>query len=152
VEFWNDSASTIPHATAAAVQAFQIPNSKFQIPVILIAGGRQKVNDYSSLAKALREYPPEYVVLIGENKRTLSRLIKRQATRDKRQGKCDVVLASDLKDAIQKAHTFARSLHVAYPMSRVAIVFSPGAASFDMFPNYAARGRQFKKLVRELKV
>jgi UDP-N-acetylmuramoylalanine--D-glutamate ligase len=51
-------------------------------------------------------------------------------------------MAKDLQEAMK----------MAYPakLKEQIVLFSPAAASFDMFKNYADRGDQFMKLVRKL--
>ncbi len=143
IYFYNDSASTNPQTTIAAVKAF--PGAR----KILIAGGYDKGLDYKPLARALKNSGTELVILMGENKKKIAKAIKRQETGDKRQ-EYAIVFVKNLGEAVKKAYKYALSL-VACHLSPVAIVFSPGAASFDMFKNYADRGRQFKKIVKSLK-
>jgi len=140
IKFYNDSASTNPQTAAAAVKAFKEPK-------ILIAGGKDKGLNYSPLASALKNSNTKLVILFGENKNK----IKRQATRDKRQ---EVVLVKDLKSSVQFAYKTAKNLlksMVNGQWSSVNILFSPASASFDMFKDYADRGKKFKKLVKRLK-
>ncbi|PIY59110.1 hypothetical protein COY97_00615, partial [Candidatus Wolfebacteria bacterium CG_4_10_14_0_8_um_filter_39_64] len=95
----------------------------------------------------LKNSNTKLVILFGENKNK----IKRQATRDKRQ---EVVLVKDLKSSVQFAYKTAKNLlksMVNGQWSSVNILFSPASASFDMFKDYADRGKKFKKLVKRLK-
>jgi len=140
IKFYNDSASTNPQTADAAIKAFKEPK-------ILISGGKDKGLNYSPLAKALKNSNTKLVILFGENKNK----IKRQATRDKRQ---EVVLVKDLKSSVQFAYKTAKNLlksMVNGQWSSVNILFSPASASFDMFKDYADRGKKFKKLVKRLK-
>ena len=140
IKFYNDSASTNPQTAAAAISAFKEPK-------ILIAGGKDKGLNYSPLSQALKNSNTKLVILFGENKNK----IKRQATRDKRQ---EVVLVKDLKSSVQFAYKTAKNLlksMVNGQWSSVNILFSPASASFDMFKDYADRGKKFKKLVKRLK-
>ena len=139
--FYNDSASTNPQTSAAAVKAF--PGN----PKVLIAGGKDKKLDYASLAKALRESRITRIILLGENKKKIERTIrpalKTSVSRPPLQ------LVSDLQAAVRAAYRVARS--VRRGAKPPVVLFSPGAASFDQFKNYADRGEQFKTLVRKLK-
>lgn len=130
--FFNDSASTNPHTTAAAVGSF--PGVK----KILISGGRDKVDDYSPIHRALKKHEIHAVILFGENKHRLQRAIG---------GLSKVKLAGNLKTAVRMAFGEAKMAG-----GEVCVVFSPGAASFDMFRNYAHRGEEFKKLVRKIRL
>ncbi len=55
-----------------------------------------------------------------------------------------------MKTAINLAYRKAKILNTKYFL-HTAILFSPGSASFDMFKDYADRGKRFKELVRKLK-
>jgi len=137
IYFYNDSASTNPHTTAAAIRAF--PSQ----PKILIAGGQDKGLNYKPLAEALKNSDTNLVVLFGENKNKIKRQVANSGIR--------IVTCENLRVAIKIAYRFAKNLPpTAHYLLPTVVLFSPGAASFDMFKNYADRGRQFKKLVRNL--
>lgn len=137
IKFYDDSASTNPHTAAAAA-------SSFNEPLILIAGGQDKNLNYSPLTQAIKKSGNvKLVVLFGENKSK----IKKQVT----SGKQKVILCKNLNEAIRRAYHAAKSLLVSRHLSFVTILFSPGAASFDMFRDYADRGEKFKKVVKKLK-
>ena len=139
IDFWNDSASTNPHTTAAAIAAF--PNDK----KILIAGGQDKGLDYAPLARAIKAARGKVplVVLYGENAKKIARTIRRSKNKEVR-----IKVVKNLRRAVAAAYTFAKkTLHL---NSKSLILFSPGAASFDQFKNYADRGERFKKIVRTL--
>jgi len=126
ISFYNDSASTNPESTAAAIMSFQTPQ-------ILIAGGKDKELNYKPLAIALKKSSVKQVFLFGENKNKILSQIKNGIP---------IELHFDLKSTLEKA------VKVAY--NGDTIVFSPGSASFDMFKDYTDRGIEFKKLVDEL--
>ena len=135
IKFYNDSASTNPQTTIAAVNAFKEPK-------IVIMGGKDKGLDYSPLAKALKNSNTKLVILFGENKNK----IKRQIAKSKAQ----IALVKDLKSAVNLAYKTAKSmLHASCFM--IHVIFSPAAASFDMFKDYADRGKKFKELVKKLR-
>ncbi len=134
--FINDSASTNPQTTAAAV----LNSSKY--PTILIAGGKDKNLNYKPLAEAIKKSGnAKVVILMGENKDKIAKAIKSL--------KLKVENVKSLEEAVQRAYKIAKSL-VVRRSSFVDVLLSPGAASFDMFKDYADRGRQFKKIVRQL--
>lgn len=147
IRFYDDSASTNPNTAAAAVRAFSSSPYTLQpttYNLILIAGGKDKNLDYSPLAKALKEARRQValVVLMGENRKKIQRQIANS--------KASVVLTKNLNSAVKIAYLRANT-PMANGYSLITVLFSPGAASFDMFKNYADRGEQFKKLVRGLK-
>ncbi len=149
IAFYNDSASTNPQTTAAAVRAF--PDH----PIVLIAGGRDKNLDYAPLARALKKTRVVRVVLFGQNRRKIWRAIKatREAPVRRAPDYRAIELVPDLRAAAQAAYRAAEATakKALTASKRPVVLFSPGAASFDQFKNYADRGEQFKTLVRKLK-
>ncbi len=138
VRFVNDSQGTQPDAVLAALRAFDGP-------IVLIAGGRDKGIDLAGLAPVVAERVTA-AVLIGESGPTLE-----TAFRDAGLGRTE--RADDFETAVRRANSLARdALGPAATGSGTAIVeatvlMSPAAASFDMFEDYAARGRAFKAIV-----
>ncbi len=136
VSFYNDSASTNPQTTSAAVLSLHEP-------IILIAGGKDKNLDYRPLADAIKKSGNvKQVILLGENKEKVRGVMSNL--------KLVIKEVSNLKLAANLAYKFAKRLIAAYQLP-VTILFSPGAASFDMFNDYADRGKQFKRLVKKIK-
>ena len=136
INFYNDSASTNPYTAVAAVLAF--PNQ----PKILICGGKDKNLDYAPLTKALKNSNTKMVILFGENKEKIKKVISKQ--------KLVIREVKNLNHAIQLAYKVAKSL-VTNCQLPVTILFSPAAASFDMFKDYKDRGDKFKEIVKGLK-
>ncbi len=138
IRFYDDSAGTNPQTAAAAVRSFSEP-------LILIAGGKDKNLDYAPLAEAIATSSNvKLVVLIGENKNKIRaelQKIKKVAF--------EIVEYKTLPDAVRAAYQFAKRYTLT--AERSVVVFSPAAASFDMFKDYADRGEQFKKIVRGLR-
>jgi UDP-N-acetylmuramoylalanine--D-glutamate ligase len=130
IKFYNDSASTNPQTTAAAVKAFSTA------PLILIAGGYDKGLDYKPLAKALKNSQTQMVILYGQNKKKIYQALRPAGVPTK--------LLPDLKSAVNLAYQAAKK------SAAEIVLFSPGAASFDQFKNYADRGRRFKQIVKAL--
>ncbi len=136
VRFINDSQGTQPDAVIAALQAFPAP-------IVLIAGGRDKGVDLSALAPVVAERATA-AVLIGESGRDLER-------RFRDAGLHRTERAETLDEAVERADALAREALAARPPETPAtVLLSPAAASFDMFPDYAARGRAFKDAVAVL--
>jgi len=136
INFYNDSASTNPQTTIAAIKAFK--ESK-----ILIVGGKDKGLNYTPLTKTLKGSNTKLVILFGENKNKIKKQIAKSKMR--------IVFVKNLTAAVQLAYKTAKSLITQLPNSPITIIFSPAAASFDMFKDYADRGNQFKQLVKQLK-
>lgn len=125
IEFINDSKATNVNAMRQALQA--VPAG-----MVLIAGGRDKGNDYGTVTGLVRE-KVACIVAIGESRTKLVRAFD---------GIVRVVTAGTLREAVSEAS------RIAAPGSTV--LFSPGCSSFDMFRDFEDRGEQFKQLVREL--
>jgi UDP-N-acetylmuramoylalanine--D-glutamate ligase len=126
VRYFNDSKGTNVGAVIKSLESFQDS-------IILIAGGRDKAGDFSTLSDLVKERV-KALVLIGEAsdkiKRSLGNLTQ-------------TVMAKDLQDAV----TISRDI----ASRRDVVLLSPACASFDMFVDFEDRGRQFKKIVMGLK-
>jgi UDP-N-acetylmuramoylalanine--D-glutamate ligase len=126
VRYFNDSKGTNVSAVIKSLESFKEP-------IILIAGGRDKAGDFS-LLRDLVKSKVKTIVLIGEASEKIH-----QALGDI----TETVMAKDLKEAVSVSQSIARKGDV--------VLLSPACASFDMFLNFEDRGRQFKKIVTEMK-
>jgi len=137
VRFVNDSQGTQPDAVIAALRAFPAP-------IVLIAGGRDKGVDLDELATVVAERAAG-AVLIGESGPDLER-------RFRGAGLARTERAETMDAAVTRADALAReALRAAGPAAGPAtVLLSPAAASFDMFVDYAARGRAFIAAVAAL--
>jgi UDP-N-acetylmuramoylalanine--D-glutamate ligase len=135
VRFVNDSQGTQPDAVAAALRAFDPP-------IVLIAGGRDKDVDLSALGPVVADRAVA-AVLIGESGPTLERLFRAA-------GLAQTKAAASLDDAVRQADSIAREELASGSPAPATVLLSPAAASFDMFEDYAARGRAFKAIVEQL--
>ena len=135
VRFVNDSQGTQPDAVAAALRAFDPP-------IVLIAGGRDKDIDLSALGPVVAERAAA-AVLIGESGPTLEALFRAA-------GLARTERAPTLDEAVRQADAIARERLAAGDRAPATVLLSPAAASFDMFLDYAARGRAFKTAVAAL--
>jgi len=137
VRFVNDSQGTQPDAVIAALRSFPRP-------LVLIAGGRDKGVDLAVLGPVVAERA-DAAVLIGESGPTLAELFRSN-------GMKLVELAETLEGAVGRADQIARGLlsDSGAGRSPATVLLSPAAASFDMFVDYAARGRAFKAEVAAL--
>ncbi len=122
VRWFNDSKATNPDAARRAVEAFAGP-------LFVIMGGRFKGGDLAVLAPALTGRT-RAVLAIGE---------ARPLLREALASTVEVVDCASLEEAIAHARREARPGDT--------VLFAPACASFDMFVDYAARGRAFKALV-----
>ena len=126
ISFFNDSKATNVDAVLQAL-------TSFQNPLILIAGGRDKGGDFQLLKDAV--HPGiKNVILLGESKKRIAKQLEGTA-------------ATQLADSMQEA--VFRAFAAAEPGDTVLL--SPGCASFDMYPDYKARGDDFRAAVAEIK-
>jgi UDP-N-acetylmuramoylalanine--D-glutamate ligase len=133
VRFVNDSQGTQPDAVIAALRAFEPP-------VVLIAGGRDKGVDLGELPDVVAQRAAAAVV-IGESGPALGDRFANAGLRR-------VEPATSLDDAVELADAIARAIR--RDDETATVLLSPAAASFDMFVDYAARGRAFKTAVARL--
>ena len=124
VRFVNDSKATNVDAAAKSIESFD--------KVVAIIGGKYKGGDFSNLAEPLRRHG-RAVVAIGE-----ARPMVKEALKDV----VPILEAESLGEAVRKAWD------VAVPDG--VVLLAPACSSFDMFADYAERGRKFKDEVRKL--
>jgi UDP-N-acetylmuramoylalanine--D-glutamate ligase len=127
IVFINDSKAT-------TVESLGVALTSFLTPIILIAGGKDKGSDYSKLNKLIAENVRE-VILIGSAKKKMS---------ETWQDIVPVRLSETLTDAVETAYQLAGPGEY--------VLLSPACSSFDMFKDFEDRGRQFKEIVRKLKI
>ncbi len=126
VKFINDSKATNINSTWYALETVEGP-------VVWIAGGIDKGNDYSELYPLVRKKVKALVCLGTDNSKLISSF----------EGIVPVITeAKSMKEAVTKAYELAEDGDT--------VLLSPACASFDLFDNYEDRGKQFKKYVREL--
>jgi UDP-N-acetylmuramoylalanine--D-glutamate ligase len=125
VRFVNDSKATNVVSVLRSLESFERG-------VVPILGGRFKGGDLGLLREPLRQRA-RAIVAIGE-----ARPMLRAALADV----VEVHDAESLEVAVAKAFALARPSGV--------VLLAPACASFDMFRDYAERGRRFKDAVRRL--
>ena len=132
VDYYNDSFSSAPPATVAAVKSFEQPE-------ILIVGGVEKQGDFSILIDTLKTRSNiKEVILIGEARQRLFREMQAAGLATK----LTMLDARTMQEIVNYA------VQVATPGD--AVILSPGTASFDMFKDFYERGTQFRDLVNAL--
>lgn len=123
VVYYDDSKATNPHATVTAVRDFD--------SVVLLAGGRNKGLPLAPLAGVADRV--RAVVAFGEAAGEIAAVFE---------GLRPVEQATTMREAVRAAHRLARPGD--------AVLLSPACASFDAYPDYAARGDDFAAEVRSL--
>jgi UDP-N-acetylmuramoylalanine--D-glutamate ligase len=124
VRFVNDSKATNIDAAAKSIESFD--------KVVAIIGGKFKGGDFADLAEPLRAHG-RAVVAIGEARPMVTAALKTVVP---------VVEADSLADAVRRAWDLA--------VPEGVVLLAPACSSFDMFADYAERGRKFKEEVRKL--
>lgn len=126
MEFINDSKATNVNSTWYALESMTKP-------VIWIAGGIDKGNDYSVLQPLVKSKVRGMICLGLDNTKLHSAF-----------GKCvDIMVnVTNMNDAVRMAYNLGNSGD--------AILLSPACASFDLFENYEDRGKKFKDAVVQL--
>ncbi len=125
IKFINDSKATNINATWYAL-------ASFNQPLIWIAGGRAKNNNYEELDKIV-EQKVSAIICIGEEQ---DNIFNHYCS------KVRCIKSNDLEEAIHSSLEIANKNDI--------ILFSPACKSFDMFLNYEQRGEVFKDLVNQL--
>ncbi len=125
VAWVDDSKGTNVGATVAAIAG--MPG-----PLVLIAGGEGKGQDFTPLGPAAAG-KLRHAILIGRDAPLLAAALA---------GRCPVSFADSMEAAVGAAAAAARAGDT--------VLLSPACASFDMFRDYAHRGEAFAAAVREL--
>jgi UDP-N-acetylmuramoylalanine--D-glutamate ligase len=126
IEFINDSKATNVNSTWYALESMTTP-------VIWIAGGTDKGNDYSELYDLVRQ-KVKALVCMGKDNSKLHKAFNNMIP--------IIVDTESMEEAIKSAYFLAKDGDT--------VLLSPACASFDLFANYEDRGRQFKQCVRNL--
>ena len=133
VLYYNDSIGTSPTRTIAGLRSFDQK-------VILIAGGYDKHIPYEPLAPEIVAHVKN-LVLMGATGPRIEKALREDP------GFNEAALPIQHADNMQHAVELARA--AAKPGD--IIILSPASASFDLYPNFEVRGREFKKIVNALK-
>ena len=126
VLYVNDSKATNVNAVWYALESFDRP-------VVLIAGGQDKGNDYSDLKPLVRDRV-RAVVALGESADKVTRELGPKAS--------ECTRAQTMEAALSRAQRYAQPGD--------AVLLSPACASFDMYESYEERGNLFRRLVKTL--
>lgn len=126
IDFINDSKATNVNSAFYALESMKAP-------LIWIAGGVDKGNDYEELRSVVDGKVKALICLGTDNAKLMSAF-------------------ADIVPLIIEVQSMAEAVQAAYRMGAKGdtVLLSPACASFDLFENYEDRGRQFKQWVREL--
>lgn len=125
VKFYNDSKGTNPDASIKAVQGIEKP-------IILIAGGYDKKSEYDDFIKSF-DGKVKDLVLLGQTADDIEKCARSY-------GFSNIFRVDSMDEAVKKCFELS--------VSGDNVVLSPACASWDMYPNYEVRGRDFKERVK----
>jgi UDP-N-acetylmuramoylalanine-D-glutamate ligase len=128
VEYYNDSKATNPDAAIVAIAAMKSP-------IILVAGGMDKKNDFTDWIQSFSNKVKRMIVL-GE---TADNIIETAA----KHGFTAVEKVNGIEEAVLAADKSASPGD--------CVLLSPACASWDMFSSYEERGRIFKEAIYKLR-
>lgn len=134
VSFYNDSLATVPEATIAAIQTF------YPKKIVLIAGGYDRGQDFTDLAKVILSCNVKAVILFpATGKRLWEDIVMNSKETDKLPAS---IFVTNMRDGVNKSFNFAKESDI--------VLLSPGSVSFGCFKDYADRGIKFKTEVKAL--
>ena len=123
VACYNDSKATNVDATRVSL-------SSFEQPIVWIAGGQDKGNDYSQLYAIVKEKVKAMVFLGRDNAKMMAFFSSLAIPMEE---------TDNMRSALEHALRFACKGDI--------ILLSPACASFDLFDNFEDRGEQFKRAI-----
>lgn len=130
VTYYNDSKATNPEAANKAIGTFE--------HIILIAGGDDKKTPLDEFYALVNEHVDK-LILVGD----ATARFEAEALKHKYPAVNIYKAGYSMEKAVELAHDMAKAPQV--------VLLSPACASFDMYDGYEARGRDFKRIVNELK-
>ncbi|MDD5952504.1 MAG: UDP-N-acetylmuramoyl-L-alanine--D-glutamate ligase [Oscillospiraceae bacterium] len=133
VTYYNDSIGTSPTRTIKGTL------SLYKQKIILIAGGYDKNLSYDELGEILPE-KVKALILMGATADKIENATR--ASSQYQPGKPEIYRVSSMEEAVQKASEIAQEGDI--------VSMSPASASFDLYPNFEARGDHFKAVVNAL--
>lgn len=127
IKFINDSKGTNVESTAYAL-------TSFENPLIWIAGGVDKGNDYQNIRNTVSSQV-KCLICLGKNNEKLTEAF------------------GDIVPEVRETTDISEAVNWAYELASFGdiVLLSPACASFDLFKNYEDRGDQFRSHVNQLK-
>lgn len=132
VTYYNDSIASSPTRTIAGLRSFDQK-------IILIAGGYDKKIPYEPLAPEILAHV-KTLILMGATGPRIEKAVREHP--DFVESGLTILHADGMQDAVEKARQTAVAGDV--------VSLSPASASFDLYPNFEVRGRDYKRIVMAL--
>ncbi len=129
VEYYNDSISTIPEATIAAIKALENVDT-------LILGGYDRGIYYDDLMDYLEKSKVQNLIFIGEAGKRMKDIYESKKYKAK-----ELFKADSFEIAVKLAKQITGNNKIC--------LLSPAAASYGMFMNFEERGTVYKSLVKD---
>lgn len=127
IEFVDDSISTTPHASLAALDCHRGRR------VAILVGGYDRGVDWGVFAERMLVEPPVAVITMGQNGPRIHEKLKAIAN-----NRFIIAEAAEMEDALKIGRELLENQGL--------ILLSPGAPSFPRYKDYAERGRHFAKM------
>lgn len=134
VSYYNDSIASSPTRTISGTL------SLYKEKIILIAGGYDKNIPFDNLGRAITE-KVKILILMGNTSNKIEDAVKNSS--NYKSGEPNIIRVNSMEEAVNTASKTAKNGDI--------VALSPACASFDMYPNFAARGKHFKQLVNCIK-
>jgi UDP-N-acetylmuramoylalanine--D-glutamate ligase len=128
ITYVNDSISTTPHASLAALDCFEDEH------VAILLGGHDRGLDWSEFAQRMRAHAPAVIVTMGANGPRIEALLRPLV----QEAGFRMVPATDMAQAVVAAEEMLGGPGV--------LLLSPGAPSFGPYRDYQERGKHFAEL------
>lgn len=141
IRYYNDSLSTTPEATIAAINAFE------NTPLVLLAGGFERHQNFSELAKIILESKQIKTLILFP---TTGERIWQEVESLHHKNPLDI---EEKAERSLPAHVFVETMADAVEAAREhakpgdIVLLSPASASYNAFKNYEDRGMQFETQV-----
>ena len=132
-DYYNDSIASSPTRTISGTL------SLYPQKIILIAGGYDKKIPYDVMGPVVNE-KVKLLILMGNTADKIQAAVKQ--AKIYRPDEIQIIRVKNMEEAVETAHRNAQKGDV--------VSLSPASASFDLYPNFAARGNHFKALVNDL--
>ena len=133
VRYYNDSIASSPTRTASGTL------SLYDQKIIIIAGGYDKKIPFDELGPIIVD-KVKLLILLGNTADKIEEAVKKSSAYF--EGNPKIIRVSSMEEAVNAAYQNAEKGDI--------VSMSPACASFDLYPNFAARGNHFKELVRKL--
>ena len=132
VTYYNDSIASSPTRTIAGLRSFDRK-------IILIAGGYDKKIPYEPLAPEIIAHV-KVLVLMGATAPRIEKAVREHP--DFGAASLEILHADGMRHAVELARAAAKPGDI--------VSLSPASASFDLYPNFEVRGRDYKAIVNSL--